>query len=74
MMIESNYSLNVARDTGCEMFQGGRAYGHYCRIELGNAHPDVATIIARDIAERFPSPEFKVTLSRVECSGRDVAF
>lgn len=73
-LIQSHYCMNVARDTGRAAWDGGRSYSHFCAIELGACSSDIAKEKARDIAERFPAPEFHVTLTRVECGGRDIDF
>lgn len=74
MMIQSNFDMNVARSTGRKAFDGDHEYAHYCRIELGPLSQGEAVEKARDIAARFPAPEFNVTLQHVECSGRSVGF
>lgn len=69
MMIESHYYLNVAKAEDHKTH-----YRYYCRIKIVEIIPEDAIKRARDISERFPSPEFKVTLTRVECVGSNVAL
>lgn len=73
-MIESHYCMNVASYAGPRHAYPGSPplYLHFCSIELGAILPETAMARARDIAARFPAPDFNVTLSRVECGGRDI--
>lgn len=59
MMIEDNYSINIAID--------GK---HWARVELGGQFKEVALDKARIIQERFPEAE--VTLMKVICRGREI--
>lgn len=68
MMIESNYEINVAR----QKWDGAELYTRYCRIELGWMLPKTAREKFREIAERFPAPEFHLDLMYVDCRGKYV--
>ena len=71
MMIECNYEINVAR-TFRKGWDGNDFYEHYCRIELGWMMPKSAREKFREIAERFPAPEFHLELMYVECHGKSI--
>ena len=60
MMIEDNYSINIAID--------GK---HWAKVELGGwQSEEVALDKARIIQERFPEAE--VTLMKVICRGHEI--
>lgn len=59
MMIEDNYSINIAIN--------GK---HWAKVELGWQIKEVALYKARIIQERFPEAE--VTLTEVTCRGHEI--
>ena len=68
MMVPMNYEINVATQP-----EKGAAYGrHYCRIELGNVSEEVAKKRFSKLNEKL-GDEFRLTLHRVECYGKDIA-
>jgi hypothetical protein len=67
--IQSNYELNVAK-RGQPNWQGEITYSHLCRIELGAGVPDAMLAAAREISDRFPAPEYRLSLTYWECTGK----
>ena len=69
MMVECNYEINVARETG-KVYP---KYSHYCKIELGAGLEENALKKFDEIKKRFPYPEFKLSLQYIECYGEFLA-
>lgn len=70
MMIENNYSIDVAKmEIKADHIQ---RYYHYCRIELGNMLPDEAKEKFREICSLFSRWEFGLTLNYIECSSKTI--
>ena len=70
MMIPSNYEINVAKLQKKPLDPVLRYY-HYCRIELGDIGELEATDKLHQLRNFFPEC-FKLTLSRVECGGKEI--
>ena len=70
MMIPSNYKINVAK-LQKKPLEPVLRYYHYCRIELGDTSELDAVDKLHQLRKFFP-PEFKLTLSRVECGGKEI--
>lgn len=67
--IESNWELNISKYVGLDWADKPRYVG-YCRIELGSGMPDDIKERAKEIAARFPAPEFQCELAYWECTGK----
>lgn len=68
-LIESHYSVNVSKAS----FNPRRSpYLHYLRIELGSKMEDEALDILADTRKRYPAPDFKVTMTYVNCVGHRI--
>lgn len=65
------YEFNVSQRT---IRHGVETYAHYLTADLGNVHPDDVTTKAREIAARFPAPEFKCSLSMKQVVGTQMKF
>lgn len=65
MMIPSNYEVNVSL-LGV----------HYCKIELSETFPELATKKFKELEEIFKAKyeEFELTLTHVVCYGKDVTI
>ena len=71
MMIQDHYEVNVARkESGDKFIDGVERYRHFCRIEINTTYPKEEVEEKFEIiTEKFPAPEYKCTLTRVECRG-----
>lgn len=69
--MQSNYTLNIARNTGKQNMYGGPRYEHFCTVELG-PDGDAAKARAADIVARFPASEFCCDLTYWQCHGTSV--
>lgn len=70
MMIPDHYEINVARRE-YNPFNDEERYVHFCRIEIKETYPE--TLIEKKwdiITKAFPMPDYKCTLTKVECRGR----
>jgi hypothetical protein len=80
-MVPNNFSINIARARGAGTAAGAErgwdgkpVYAHFAAVELGQMMEEIARARFAVFCERFPASDgFKLTLSRIECSGRDIA-
>ena len=69
MMIPDNYEVNVARKEK-KQFDTEERYYHLFRIDINETYPNEKIDEKFDlITKAFPAPEYKCTLTRVECRG-----
>ncbi len=69
MMIPDNYEVNVARKEK-KQFDSEERYYHLFRIDIDETYPNEKIDEKFDlITKAFPAPEYKCTLTRVECRG-----
>ena len=69
MMIPDHYEVNVAKKEK-KQFDTEERYYHFCRIEIDHVYPKEDVAAKFDvITKAFPAPEYKCTLTRVECRG-----
>jgi hypothetical protein len=70
-LIESHYTLNVAKAMERVDMHGNALYSHYCRVELG---PDKshAVEVSNEMMRHFPAPEYKCSLMYVKCEGVNI--
>lgn len=68
-MIEDHYSINVAKQDGFTWDDKPR-YLHYCKVTLSGTMNlmEIRRKFA-DFKQRFPEPEFHLTLLKVTCRG-----
>lgn len=71
------YEINIAKRNGSRFYDGKQnpAYSHFAKVTLPQStYEDEAQTIARQFADAFPSPDYKLTLTRWQSSGREVEF
>ena len=71
MMIQDHYEVNIARREK-RMFDNVERYYHYCRVEITDPNQKAAEEKFDVITKAFPAPEYKCTLSFVECRGHQL--
>lgn len=72
VMIPSNYEVNIAKAAGV-LWNGDTRWVHFAKVELGQDFEENARVKFEELCIRFPSPEWRLTLSRVECFGKTLA-
>jgi len=77
--MQSHYLLNIAKRTDQTRFYDGAhhpVYAHFAAVRLPQmkAHEAEAVAVAEDFARRFPSPDFRLSLTYWEGRGFGVAF
>lgn len=68
MQIESNYEINVAKLRNQDKIYPP-VYTHYAKIELGGCSKADALYKYEELVNLFPKDTFKLSLTRVTCSG-----
>lgn len=69
------YEVNIAKQNGTRFYDGAHhpAYLHWAKVTLPQSDMEAtAKEKARQIAAAFPSPEYKVSLTRWRSSGRAI--
>lgn len=70
-MVQNHYEINVARARRNNKGELTQNYMHLFATDIRSCVYMCQTVIAlTEIKNRFPEPEFKVELTKVECSGR----
>lgn len=69
MMIQDHYEVNVARKEK-HSYDTEERYYHFFRVEIEQTYPKESVDEKFDIITKaFPSPEYKCTLTKIECRG-----
>ncbi len=68
-MIEDHYEINVSRKERKYMYDMEERYCHFCKIEIKETNEEKAMEKYRIICEKFRTPEYKCTLTKVICRG-----
>jgi hypothetical protein len=61
-----DYTINVAKCYTESNWQGNRAYKHHCKVVLGHDvyTLELAQVIAAELAVAYPSPDYRLTISK----------
>lgn len=70
-MIEDHYEINVSRKEKM-IYDMEERYYHFCKIEIGETNEEKAMEKYRIICEKFRTPEYKCTLTKVICRGETI--
>ena len=70
--------INIAKTTGLtplDSYDATQKYQHFFRIEI-EGHPGgmEVTAVIDSIVERYPMPEFKVSVTYFEVKGREISM
>jgi len=68
------YEVNVARRIAPDTKQVGPYFTQHFRIMFGRVDPSRARELAREIAEKYPEPDYRIQLSRWDTYGVTVDF
>lgn len=75
MTIPSHYEINVAKKYADYDWKGDKnpQYRFYFRIEeIHSSFEDDAKELFKEIKDKYPEPEYNVTLHYVSCSSREI--
>jgi hypothetical protein len=74
MKIMSDFKLNIAQRGPKPGWDGKPQYFHFALVELPSHRESEAILLAQHFAEKFPAPEFSLTLTHWQTRGVDVEW
>lgn len=69
--MESFWSINVAAKHGRD-WEGKDKYAHFFKVDIKGHQVSEAQAVFDELKERFPEPDFKITVTRWEVTGSHV--
>lgn len=67
--MQSHYKINVAKLAVIDTYTNRPLYRHLFATDGGLVNEAFAAIVFREIKERFPAPEYNVTITYMRATG-----